>query len=92
MRRFFGLFFKTIGIIGYVVFGILGLLMCFAIIIKAAGFWGFIVSFILTPITLIAAPWYALIAWGNWIPVVVVYGGTIFASFFMGIGSLIYDD
>ena len=81
-----------IGVIGYVVFGIWGLIIILSIINHAAGFWGVVIGFFILPVTFVAAPWYALVAFGTWFPLLVVYGGGIGASIFFGLGSAIAGD
>ena len=92
MRHILGLVFKALGIISIAIFGIWGFILCLAIIVKVAGFWGVVVSFFITPITFVATPWYALVAWGNWFPLSICYGGIIPASIFYYIGTLIAGD
>lgn len=92
MRKTFGTIFIVIGIVMYVIFGLLGFVICLEIINQAAGFWGVVICFFLAPVTLLAAPWYALVAFGNWIPLLICYGGGIAASIAFGIGSTIRGD
>ena len=54
--------------------GIISLIICVGIVKEV---FGSVVSFlglIIFPVLLTVAPWYALVAWGNWFPLVVVYG------------------
>lgn len=92
VRSIIGGIFKIIGGIAYVGFGIWGLIIVLSIINQAAGFWGVVIGFFIFPVTLVAAPWYALVAWGTWFPLIVVYGGGIGASIFYGLGSVISGD
>ena len=57
-----------------------------------AGFDGVVIGFILLPVMFLAAPWYALVAWGHWFPLLIVYGGGILAAVLFGIGSAIADN
>ena len=69
-------------VIGYVLWivGVLwGFVLCLEIIFKVVGYWG-ILALILAPITIAAAPIYAVFAWGNWFPLVLVYGGSFVSS------------
>jgi len=92
VRSIIGKIFKIIGGIGYGVFGIWGLIIILSIINQIAGFWGVVIGFFIFPVTLVAAPWYALVAFGTWFPLFVVYGGGIGASIFFGLGSVISGD
>ena len=76
--------------IGYILCfaaGIGGLFVCLAIIVKAAGFWGLVAAFILGPVTLTVAPWYAGFVWHNWTPLIIVYGGILPVASMIGIGN-----
>lgn len=92
MRWSIGGIFKIIAMIGYFIFGIWGLIISVAIVNYAAGFWGVVIGFFIFPVTLVAAPWYALVEFGTWYPLVVIYGGGIFSSLLFGIGTLIAGD
>ena len=92
MRAIIAGILKVIGGILYFGFGIWGLIIVLSIINHAAGFWGVVVGFFIFPVTLVAAPWYALVACGSWFPLLVVYGGGIIASVLYGFGSLIARD
>lgn len=70
-----GALLKKTGYFVWVVCGVWGLIFCLAIVGHAMGFWGVVVAMILAPITLAATPWYAVAAWGTWVPLIVIYGG-----------------
>ncbi len=84
-----GNLFKIVGVIGFLVVGIWGFLIDLAIVNHAAGFWGVVIGFVILPATFVAAPWYAVVAQGNWFPVWVTYGGGIISGICMGIGTFI---
>lgn len=92
MRKIIGGFFNILGVIAFVVFGLWGFIIELSIINYIAGFWGVVIGFMILPATLIATPWYALIAWGNWFPLLIVYGGWIIGMALFGIGSAISGD
>ncbi len=92
MRNILGSIFNVLGVIIWVIFGLWGFIIEVAIVNQVAGFWGLVVAFMLLPITLAVTPWYALVAWGNWFPLVIVYGGGIVGTLFFGIGSAIAGD
>jgi hypothetical protein len=50
----------------------------------AAGFWGVLVGLFVLPITAFAAPIYEIVRYGNWWPVLSVYGGGLLATVFGG--------
>jgi len=92
MRSGLGGLVKVAGYIAWVVFGIWGFLLDLAIVNQAAGFWGVVVGFFLFPVTFVAAPWYAGVAWGNWFPLLICYGGGIAATILVAVGSAIAGD
>jgi len=89
MKESIGTFFKILGYVAYAIFGLWGFIVELAIVNYAAGFWGVVIAFVIAPITLVTAPWYALVAWGNWFPLLLVYGGGILAAVLCGIGTII---
>lgn len=82
-----GSLFKVTGIITYFVFGLWGFIISLSIVNAVAGFWGVVIGFFIFPITFVVAPWYALISWGTWHPLMIVYGGFIIATVLHSIGS-----
>lgn len=56
----------SLNVLGFglmIVFGLWGFAVCLGIVNKVAGFWGVVAGFTVAPVTLAAAPWYALVAW-----------------------------
>ena len=92
MRDIFGGIFKVLGYIVAVIFGLWGFIIELTILCQVAGFGGVVIGFMLFPVMFLAAPWYALVAWGNWFPLLIVYGGGILAAVLFGIGSAIADN
>lgn len=70
-----------------VVGGLWGFLMSLGIISEAAGHWGVVVAVALAPITIAAAPVYAGLAWGEWIPMVLNYGGGVASALLLYLGA-----
>jgi len=68
------------GIILLLGVGFWGFVVSEGIVNKVAGFWGVVIGLTVAPVTLAAAPWYALVAWGSWSPLLISYGGTIAAG------------
>lgn len=83
---------KVAGYVAWIIFGIWGFLLDLAIVNQAAGFWGVVVGFFLLTMTFVAAPWYAGVAWGNWFPLLICYGGGIAATILVAGGSAITGD
>lgn len=84
------------GIVGLGVFiwigaGIAALIVNLIVVMEATGwgFWAVVVGLMLFPVTIAAAPWYALIAWGNPIPLGIGYGGLIAAAIVTWLGAAI---
>src|SRR5659263_682429 len=83
MRNILAGIFKVLGVIVFAIFGLLGFIIELGILNQVIGYWGSVIAFVLFPITFTVAPWYALIARGNWSPLVIVCGGGILANFLM---------
>lgn len=92
MRGSVGGILKILAVIAYFIFGIWGFIISIAIVNYAAGFWGVVIGFFIFPVTLCAAPWYALVEWGTWYPLIIIYGGGLFSSALWGLGYLIAGD
>lgn len=92
MRAFIGGAFKVVAYIFFVLFGIWAFILELAIVNAVAGFIGVVIAFALAPVTFAAAPWYAGVAWGNWTPLIIGYGGTIVGGIFYWLGSTISGD
>jgi hypothetical protein len=54
--------------------------MSLALVGYLTGFWGVVMAMLLAPITLVVAPWVAVVKWGTWIPLVITYGGAILGA------------
>lgn len=54
--------------------GIICLIICVGIVREVFGPAVSFLSLIIFPVLLAVAPWYALVAWGNWFPLVLTYG------------------
>jgi hypothetical protein len=80
---------KWLGYLVFAVTGILSFILELKIIYMAGGFGGFVLAFLLGPITLALAPFYAGIAWGYWFPLILGYGGGIVAFGFIAAGGAI---
>ena len=81
MRSLIGRAFAGIGSLVWGLFGLIAFLVNFSIVINGLG-WGFLggfLAFLFFPLTIMFAPWYALIAWGNAIPIIITYGGLLLA-------------
>ena len=92
IQKSIGLTIKYLAIIGFVVFGIWGFILDIGIVNEATGFWGVVIGVVVAPVTLVAAPWYAGVAWGNWFPLIITYGGVISSFILFSISSMITGD
>jgi hypothetical protein len=88
-RRAIGKTVRFIGNACFYLVGLLGFVGSLAIVLSVAGFWGLVFGFTLAPLTFMAAPWYALVAWGNPTMLVFNYGGIIFSFFLQWLGEKI---
>ena len=88
---------NTIKVIGMIILGITGLagtIINIMVVNEAIGlgFLGIFLALFFFPITLTIAPWFALIAWGNPMPIIVTYGGFIVGAIVFGIGIALAGD
>jgi hypothetical protein len=70
-----------------VVGGLWGFLLSLGIIAEAAGLWGVFVALLVAPITIAATPLYAGFAWGEWVPMVLNYGGALASALLLYLGA-----
>ena len=84
--RIFGTGLGVLGCVLIATVPILQLAVNLWVVVEATNgnFLAFIVAFFFFPVTIIAAPWYALIAWGNPWPLIITYGGFLF----LGLGRI----
>ena len=92
MRGVVGNGLRIIAFIMWALVGLAGFIIELWIVHDAAGFWGIVLGITLLPAVFLAAPWYALFAWGDWLPLVVVYGGGIGATVLFVVGSAVAGD
>ena len=77
----------AVGILIYWVCGLWGLFLSFQIVASVFGEGIAFLSLIVAPALLTVAPLYAFFSYGDWLPLAVVYGGTIVGGIFMSIGD-----
>ncbi len=75
-----------------VVSGLWSFVLDLAILVDAMGFPGAVLGLLFLPVTLVAAPWYAGVAYGNWFPLLLGYGGGGLAWLLLMIGMAVGDD
>lgn len=80
MKKVIQSIFLVLAWIGIVIFGIWDLRITYAIVNEVAGPIVAYISFLIAPIIFVLAPWYALIAWGDWHPLVIIYGGGVLVT------------
>ena len=86
--------FTGIGCLIWVLFGVIVFLVNVSIVMNGLG-WGFLgafLAFLFLPLTIMFAPWYALIALGNAIPIIITYGGALLVMIIMRVWSVFFDD
>jgi len=80
IRRILGYVFSVIAWLIYIVGGIYTLIICIAIARAVFGQVVAYLSLLVFPVLLMIAPWYAFLAWGNYYPLLIVYGIWITAT------------
>ena len=91
IRRGVGGAVGGVGCIVYAIAGLAAVAVNLAVILEATG-WGFfavVLGLVFFPVMIVAAPWYALVAWGNPIPLAIGYGGFAVAFILALIGSVV---
>jgi hypothetical protein len=78
---------KALGILIFVASGLIGMFGSLELISHELGFIGGVIAFMLFPVTLTFAPWYAVFAYGDWHLLQIIYGGAIAGSVLMSIGG-----
>ena len=71
---------KLLAALAYLTAWSAGLLLCVRFVLGALGALAAAVSLFLFPLTLLLAPWAALLRDGAWAPLLTVYGGTFVAG------------
>ena len=89
MRKILGLSFKFLGIAAYLIGGFWGLILCVGIVNNALGFLGVVVSLFLFPFLITLAPLFDGFANGEWMTLMVVYGGGLVGFVLHSIGFAI---
>lgn len=83
--------FVRLGILIFLVAGIWSFVLDLSLISNDFGFWALLGSFLLAPLTLVVAPWYAGFVAHNWWAVVLGYGGGTLALILIFAGSRLGD-
>ena len=86
----FGRFLIFIGNAGFYITAIWGLILELAILHNLAGFWGLFLGIVLFPITMLAVPWYAVFALGDWLPFILIYVGAVVTAIIYALGKSIW--
>lgn len=92
MRKFLSFIFIVPGWIIVAGVGIWTFIFCLRVVYDIAGFWGLVIGFTILPVTFTVAPWYVLIAFGNWEPLIISYGGMILGGGLIMAGKGIRGD
>ena len=86
---------RLLTMLGWIVFiaaGIWGFVLCLGIVHELLGIIGVIVGLFLFPALVGLAPWAALLLWGVWTPLIVVYGGGILSYLLRLAGAALSTD
>ena len=91
IRRSVGGAVGGLATIFYMIAGMVSLAVNLAVVVEATGwgFFGVVVGVFFFPVTIVAAPWYALIALGNPIPLAIGYGAFAVAFILAFIGRAV---
>lgn len=89
IRKIIGAWLKVISIILYIGWGLWTLFAEAVIVNEVAGFWGIVIGITVAPITFFAAPIYTVVEWGEWFPVISIFGGGILISIIYGVACLL---
>ena len=81
--------FYLIGTLTMLAGGLVSLVICVGIVKEVFGPVVAFLSLVIFPVLIAVAPVYALVSWGNWFPVAVVYGIWIVVMALFGIARLI---
>jgi hypothetical protein len=92
MRKNLGGIFKALGWIAWSGIVTLSFVIDLIIIGGEWGLTGVEVAFFIWPVTLIAAPFWALIAYGTWVPLIIAVAGGIVGSLFLVVGHALTGD
>jgi len=78
--------------LAYLGIGLIGLVLCYDIARILFGKFAAFLGLIFFPITLVFAPWIALLKWGAWKPLAVIYGGATGVSLIMMLGNILVEN
>lgn len=87
VREILGTLLFIIAMLSYVVGGIYTLIICLAIVREVFGQVVAFLSLLVFPVLIVLAPWYAFLSWGNYYPLLVVYGIWIISTIFAGLSK-----
>lgn len=94
LRKFMGGSLFGIGVLVWLLIGIIALVVDVQVVIVGLG-WGFIggvAAILFFPLTLALAPWYALIALSNPIPLIITYPAGFLGMIIMAVGRTLAGD
>ena len=81
---------QILKLIGYLIFfisSLASLVIDFQIVVHEWGFTGAVISFLIFPVALIVVPFFALIKYSVWYPVLISYGGGFISILLITIGG-----
>lgn len=80
-----------LGYLSYLAVGLIGLVICYDIARTLFGRFAAFLGIILFPITLAVSPLLALLKWGTWKPLAIIYGGAITATLIIWLGNTLKE-
>jgi hypothetical protein len=92
IRKIIGSLFIILAGLSFVGLGIWGFILSLQILNYVGGFALIVIGFIFIPITYTVAPWYAVVEFNNFFPLIISYGGLILGYIFGLLGTLIIGE
>ncbi len=89
MRLLFSVILHALAVVIGLAVGVIGFILCCSVIAREWGFGGVVLGIALAPVTFLAAPIYAGIAYGNWSLLILEYGGSFVAFILYTIAGLL---
>ena len=86
-KDFLGTGLRTVATILMIGGGFVGLFICIGIVREVFGHTVSYLSLIVFPVLLAVAPWFALFSWGNWFPLIFIYGCALVAGLLFGFAN-----
>ena len=89
IRKIVGSLFMVLAGLSYIGLGIWGFLLSVQILNYVGGFTLVVIGFIFLPVTYTVAPWYAVVEFNTFFPLIISYGGLILGYLFGLLGVFV---